>query len=316
MRQFLAGASVLVAGAMFFAATPAAAQSSLTWVSGVGSDANACTRVAPCLTFAGALANTSSGGQINCIDDGNFGAVTISTSVTIDCDKGSINASSGTAVTISVLSTAVVYLRGIRIDGVSANTSSAVAITGGGKVYLDNVTVRNFLGDGVVATPSATTQLYITDSTISNNRNSAAGGGLLVVPAANVTANIFVTGTMFEGNASAGIRLKTAGTTTSAVSLKVRDSTLSGNANGIIVTAPAGAGTVAVSIQDSELARNTTYGVVVNGVRGQAVVTNSTITGNAAGVLGAASGTVVSTGDNAVYGNSNNGFFTSTVTKQ
>jgi hypothetical protein len=316
MRQFLAGASVLVAGAMLFAATPAAAQNVISWVSGVGADANPCSRTAPCLTFNGALAKTNSGGQINCIDDGNYGAVTITTSLTIDCDKGSIIASAGTAVTVNILSTAVVYLRGIRIDGVSANTSSAVTIVGGGKVYLDNVSVRNFLGDGVVATPNAATQLYITDSTISNNRNSAAGGGLLVVPAANVTTSIVVTGSMFEGNSSAGIRLKTAGTTTSAIALKVRDSTISGNANGIIVTAPAGAGTIAVGVQDSELARNTTYGVVVNGVRGQAVVTNTTITGNAAGVLGTASGTVVSTGDNAVYGNSNNGFFTSTVTKQ
>jgi hypothetical protein len=40
------------------AAVPAYAQATRTWVSGVGSDANPCSRTAPCKTFGGAISKT------------------------------------------------------------------------------------------------------------------------------------------------------------------------------------------------------------------------------------------------------------------
>ena len=64
---------------------PAAAQATRTWVSGVGDDANPCTRAAPCQTFAGAISKTAAGGEIDCLDPGGFGAVTITKAITIDC---------------------------------------------------------------------------------------------------------------------------------------------------------------------------------------------------------------------------------------
>ena len=68
-------------------ALPAHAQASRTWVSGVGNDANPCSRTAPCKTFAGAISKTAVNGEINCIDPGGFGAVTITKSITIDCHE-------------------------------------------------------------------------------------------------------------------------------------------------------------------------------------------------------------------------------------
>src|SRR6266568_7666789 len=65
---------------------PAHAQASRTWVSGVGDDANPCSRTAPCKTFAGAISKTAGGGEINCLDPGGFGAVTITKSLSIICD--------------------------------------------------------------------------------------------------------------------------------------------------------------------------------------------------------------------------------------
>jgi len=55
----------------------ASAQATRTWVSGVGDDANPCSRTAPCKTFAGAISKTAIAGEINCIDSGGFGAVTM-----------------------------------------------------------------------------------------------------------------------------------------------------------------------------------------------------------------------------------------------
>ena len=68
-------------------AAPAQAQASRTWVSGVGDDANPCSRTAPCKTFAGAISKTALNGEINCLDPGGFGAVTITKSITIDCHE-------------------------------------------------------------------------------------------------------------------------------------------------------------------------------------------------------------------------------------
>ncbi len=51
------------------------AQATRTWVSGVGDDANPCSRTAPCKTFAGAISKTAAGGEINVLDPGGFGAV-------------------------------------------------------------------------------------------------------------------------------------------------------------------------------------------------------------------------------------------------
>jgi len=60
------------------------AQATRTWVSGVGDDANPCSRTAPCKTFAGAISKTAEGGEINALDPGGYGAVTITKSITID----------------------------------------------------------------------------------------------------------------------------------------------------------------------------------------------------------------------------------------
>src|SRR4051794_36918054 len=70
---------------VFLPATSAQAQATRTWVSGVGDDANPCSRTAPCKTFAGAISKTAAGGEIDCLDPGGFGAVTITKSMTIDC---------------------------------------------------------------------------------------------------------------------------------------------------------------------------------------------------------------------------------------
>ena len=79
----IAAASLVLA----FLAAPAQAQASRTWVSGVGDDANPCSRTAPCKTFAVASSKTALNGEINCLDPGGFGAVTITKSITIDCHE-------------------------------------------------------------------------------------------------------------------------------------------------------------------------------------------------------------------------------------
>src|SRR5678809_384987 len=67
-------------------ASAAHAQATRTWVSGVGDDANPCSRTAPCKTFAGAISKTAAKGVISVLDPGGFGAVTITKSITLNGD--------------------------------------------------------------------------------------------------------------------------------------------------------------------------------------------------------------------------------------
>ncbi|MGZ7032092.1 MAG: right-handed parallel beta-helix repeat-containing protein, partial [Thermoanaerobaculia bacterium] len=68
---------VLILIAMVFVCPALMAQATRTWVSGVGDDANLCSRTAPCKTWAGAISKTAEGGEIDALDSGGFGALTI-----------------------------------------------------------------------------------------------------------------------------------------------------------------------------------------------------------------------------------------------
>src|SRR5256714_3932941 len=86
MRKFALLALALGLLAPLLASAPAHAQATRTWVSGVGDDANPCSRTAPCKTFGGAISKTAAGGEISVLDPGGFGGVTITKSITINGD--------------------------------------------------------------------------------------------------------------------------------------------------------------------------------------------------------------------------------------
>src|SRR4030088_1037601 len=122
---------VLGLGLFFCAMTSAAqAQATRTWVSGLGDDANPCSRTAPCKTFPGAYSRTAVGGEIDVIDPGGFGTITISHALTIDGGGGimaSILASSGTTgVIINAAAADNVILRNLSIQGVSQSAFPGV----------------------------------------------------------------------------------------------------------------------------------------------------------------------------------------------
>src|SRR4029453_8330595 len=111
---------------------PAAhAQATRTWESGVGSDANPCSRMAPCQTFAGAISKTFINGEINTLDPGGFGTVTITKSITINGDENfaSILASGVNGININIAAGNAndpkrrVHLRNLVINGTGASGS-------------------------------------------------------------------------------------------------------------------------------------------------------------------------------------------------
>src|SRR5882762_6627655 len=124
--------------ALILASAPAQAQATRTWVSGVGDDVNPCSRTAPCKTFAGAISKTAAGGEINCLDPGGFGAVTLNKSMTIDCSPfaGGILSAGVNGVNVNTAGTKIV-LRGIEFQGAGTGVNG-VNVTAGADVMIVN----------------------------------------------------------------------------------------------------------------------------------------------------------------------------------
>src|SRR5262245_26993218 len=162
---------------------PAAAQASRTWVSAVGDDFNPCSRTAPCKTFAGAFSHTADGGEINCLDPGGFGAVTITKSVTINCPStgtAGVLATGGlNGITINTAANSEVLLQGLDIDGQGSGTNG-VHILSAAKVTIQSCSIRNFTANGANLAGPARARVVIMDSPpLSNNArvNIPAAGG-------------------------------------------------------------------------------------------------------------------------------------------
>jgi len=146
----------------------AQAQATRTWVSGVGDDANPCSRTAPCASFAGALLKTATGGEIDALDPGDFGAVTINKSLTIDGGGGlvaGVQVSTGSAITVSSPA-GVVTLRNLRLQGLTTATDG-ISFTGGGELHVYNCEISGFAQSGISATGGS--KLFVADTRVIDN---------------------------------------------------------------------------------------------------------------------------------------------------
>ena len=137
-------AALCAVGMLGLTALPASAQATRTWVSGVGDDANPCSRTAPCKTFPGAISKTATGGEINCLDPGGFGGVTITKAITIRCDytQGGVLVSGTNAIVVSAPDTARVILRGLDINGLTV-PSNGTSLTGVKVLQAKSVKIYN-----------------------------------------------------------------------------------------------------------------------------------------------------------------------------
>lgn len=178
--KFLVKAS-LFASIIFLLPSLAEAQATRTWVSGVGSDANPCSRTAPCLTFAGAFVKTAVGGEINCLDAGGFGGLTITNSITIDCrgETAGVITGAGTQITINTVdSVRTVRLKGLNINGVGGG-AVGIKIINAANVDIENTVVEGFSSHGISVENTTDVNVTVSNSKIRNN----GGHGINVAPA-------------------------------------------------------------------------------------------------------------------------------------
>jgi hypothetical protein len=271
------------------ASAPAHAQATRTWVSGVGDDANPCSRTAPCKTFAGAISKTAAAGEINCLDPGGFGAVTITKSITISCEAGTagVLVSGTNGIVISAATTDSVYLKGLDFEGVNTGLN-AIVINSAALVQIDDCVIRRFTGFGIQVKPSATSFFAIRNVSAFAN----GGGGIQVRPTGGFTSGT-IDHSVLDRNGGGGLLIDgSGGGTGSAVS--VRESTMTGNGSAGILSASANSNTSVIS---STLSNNVT-GITANS--GIVRIGSSIISGNTTSVVG---GGVQSYGNNQVNGN-------------
>ena len=305
-------------GAAAFAliATAGQSQATRTWVSGVGDDVNPCSRTAPCKTFAGAISKTAAGGEINCLDPGGFGAVTIIKSMTISCpytEGGALAGGNGVVVNLPS-ATDVVYLRGLDIFGVNP-PSNGVRFIAQGTLHIEDSVIRRFNAAnsaGVSFAPSGAGQLFISNTTIAENANGATGAGIFVQPTgAGGNARVTLRNVRLMNNANAGLRIDTTGNTGTGVRVSVDSTTIIGSPTAIVANQPAGQASITVQLINSTLSNNTSFGILASGATTRVRVGGSTIfnSGTAANQL---AGAIINTyGDNYVNGNAtSDGTFT------
>jgi hypothetical protein len=186
------------------ASAPAHAQATRTWVSGVGDDANPCSRTAPCKTFAGAISKTAAFGEINVIDPGGFGAVTITKSITIRSDhiEAGVLVSGTNGIVVSVpAATDRVMLEGLDIEGLGTGING-VQIVGSGTTTIINCKINHFTGNGVNLVGTAGARAIVRNSIVTNN-----AGGFNIAGAGGVQNTGISEATFYDNNPSFGIQV-------------------------------------------------------------------------------------------------------------
>jgi hypothetical protein len=213
----------------------AQAQATRTWVSGVGDDVNPCSRTAPCKTWAGAISKTAAGGEIDALDPGGYGTLTITKSITVDGTTGAgwgstLNSGGISGFTVNdslsgAPGTIVVQLRNLSINGPGTTLgTNGIRFLSGKALHVEDVRIQNQSGDGInIAVSSANpVEVDIEDTTVSNvagsGVNMSSSPGILNVSVNNsvmkdnghgLTDNVGtlnVSNTLVTGNSTDGIR--------------------------------------------------------------------------------------------------------------
>ncbi len=267
MRKYI---SPLFTAFLFLIVQTSYSQATRTWVSGVGDDVNPCSRTAPCKTLAGAISKTATGGEINILDPGGFGAVTITKSITIDGGGviGSI-LSSGTNGIVINAPNGLVTIRNFSINGTGLQLGlNGIRVIAASKVNVENCVLSNFSGKGIEVNATTPVELVVSGVTIHN----VAEGISYTGPAGSTGSTGFtvIDRCYFQGIQNTGINIVSGGATVSnavisncsiAVGIKTGSTAhLSANVITHNATALQGPGTI-TSSGNNTMTGNTAQGV-------------------------------------------------------
>src|SRR5436853_2284979 len=208
----------IVVGTLFVlvSASAARAQATRTWVSGVGDDANPCSRTAPCKTFAGAISQTAPDGEMNVLDPGGFGGVTVNKSLTIDGHpfEAGVLVSGTSGITVAAGTTDTVTLRGLDIFGVSG-AISGVRILTAANVNIEDSTIEHFntAGIQVAGNTGGRMRVNIYNCLIRNN----AGDGVQILPTLPQFVALSMNNDRLYNNGTGGVNIASNASTTASI---------------------------------------------------------------------------------------------------
>lgn len=305
----LAGPIAVLAIALVasFPPTSAQAQATRTWVSGVGDDANPCSRTAPCKTFAGAISKTQAGGIINCIDPGGYGALTITKAITIDCTntKAGVLAFGTNGINVQAATADAVTLRGLDIEGGPGVGQVGVNYVSGGTLHVERCRIFSFragnaTGIRFVVPSGAVAELVVSDTTIVDSGTAATNGGIVASAAGTATARVTLNRVQLLNNSN-GLRVDGSGLTTGTLSAVMRDSAANASTNtGLHVLA---AVPVIHTLFDNVMAVGNATGLQSEGAGARALITRVTLFANNIGLNRVSGGEVASYLDNHINNN-------------
>lgn len=296
-------ARTVLVGALALGTTSIFAQATRTWVSGVGDDVNPCSRTAPCKTFAGAISKTASGGIIDALDPGGYGAVTITKPITIEGNGTLASALSsgvnGVIVNITTGSNRDVVLRWLLIDGSGTTLgTNGVRFIAGDSLTVEHCSIEQYSGQGIDFEPnSANARLNVQHTTITQ----AGGSGILVKPVVGGTAKAVIADSFIVKNAT-GVRAEDNGNV-QLFRTVVGNNTVDG------VNAFSNGGSVSIMVEGCDVSHNTGIGLRTTGGNAAMRVANTTISFNGTG-LNAAGGELSTYTNNRVTLNGVAGAFT------
>lgn len=308
----------LMASCLAITIQPANAQATRTWVSGVGNDANPCSRTAPCKTFAGAISKTAAGGEINALDPGGYGAVTITKSITIDGGSGqvaSVLAAGTNGVIINAGANDVVTLRNIEINGVNGTPTpglNGIRFLAGSSLVVDTVKIFGFSQSGIdinLNTASAV-HIMVTDAVVSTSATGIfvknAGSGRVTMSAQRVS---------LLRNSTVGFKADST-TGSAALFCAISDSMVAGNATGVHAAGGPAGGSL-IQVTRSSVVNNVGTGVLADGsATSVALLSNTLVSGNGTGLASAGGAQLDTYKNNSVNGNTTDGAFTTQITPQ
>ncbi len=301
--------------------TPVHAQATRTWVSGVGDDANPCSRTAPCKTFAGAISKTAVSGEINCIDSGGFGAVTVTKAITISCEGviAGVLTSGTNAITVNAPG-AVVVLKGLDIEG-SGTGLAGINILAAAVVQVHNCIIHDFNagggnGLGIRATPTVATRIDVANTIISNNGSASTGGGILVRPTGGGTVIGVISQVQILNNNGNGLTVDGSASTGTQMELVLRDSVVAGNVSTGVAVTTAGGTPSRVAIDRSSVIGSAT-GITSTGSGADVTIGQSMVSANNLGLSFTAPAQLRSYQTNQIRGNiTDNGVPSSTIPQE
>lgn len=292
---------VMVAGG------PAFGQATRTWVSGVGDDANPCSRTAPCKTFAGAISKTAAGGEINVLDPGGFGGVTITKSITISSEgfEAGVLVSGTNGIVVNAPAGAVVILRGLDIEGLGTGING-IRFLAGGALHVEDCTINNFTGQGISFEPSGASRLFVKDTVTRNHRTNLTSSGIFVGPPVGGSAEASIENVRMENNSN-GLRVE------GDSEVVVSRSLATGNTRNGVLGAETAGGIPTINLQSSGVSNNAILGIRSTGGGTTIRISDTIVTGNPTGLSTSPLGVIVSFGNNSVAGNGVDGSPTSTI---